>query len=858
MNSRFYSLLGLTLALGISACKEPTQFVGGIDGGLTCGENERLVDGECIFVCDRDGDCAAGERCNLLRGTCEPKAPTVDAGAVKIPCTEGADRCSSNAKTVETCSAGGTWSVKEVCPMPTGYCQDERCLFCQPASAQCAAGTPSKQVQICANNGSAFRTVACSASATCTQGECRECTPGATRCSPDGKSVQTCSRQANEAATFTWSNSGDAFDGSCITQVCEAVPSGGAQCKAPECLPGATQCQSTSVQQTCNATGSWVSSPCTTVGPRAECQNGVCFDECADAEKSKSYFGCDYWTAIQDNVVDARLFKGNVKTGQGALGNDSNFAFVLANRSTSPASVTITRHFGGSVQVVKQEMLPGRTDPATKGLKVFKVPWQSVGSFATGGEVSQSGLLRYAYRIESTKPVTVYQFNPLDAATRTGTCTSASNCTLGSNPKCIAGTCEYYSYTNDASLLLPAHILGTSYVAMAPEYIARRAGSTTGATTNNFNAHLTIVASKDATSVTVKTTAKVRAGTGVTAFDRGASRTYTLNTYDVLQLASDVPTTVTNVQCVTDPYQDAFTCALLSCDQFCRVQNSDLTGSIITADKPIAVFGGSACTTRGVANVACDHVEEQLFPFSTWGKAFVAGRSAPLKLTNGQYADATNAGPDYYKIVAGCGAMDCAMGTLVTLSAAPSAGDLLTAPAACNAAALAGGTCRLLAGEFIEFRSKTSFTITADNPIMVGQFFASQSATTGGSAPVQGDPSFVLLPPIEQWRPTYTVLAAPGTNDNYIGLIWDSARVDEVSVDDVPVTGAVSVGSTTYRIVNAKATTGTHTISVKSKPGQNPVPGAGVTVYGFDSYVSYGYTGGLDLSTLVTGITPGG
>ena len=54
------------------------------------------------------------------------------------------------------------------------------------------------------------------------------------------------------------------------------------------------------------------------------------------------------------------------------------------------------------------------------------------------------------------------------------------------------------------------------------------------------------------------------------------------------------------------------------------------------------------------------------------------------------------------------------------------------------------------------------------------------------------------------------------------------------------------------------ASSGTHTIDVTGKPGITPLPGAGVTVYGFDEYVSYGYTGGLDLTTIVSGINPGG
>jgi hypothetical protein len=95
-----------------------------------------------------------------------------------------------------------------------------------------------------------------------------------------------------------------------------------------------------------------------------ECQAGVCVDECADAVAAKSYFGCDYWTAILDNSVDP-LFKAGVMSGQGTLSQLSDFAFVVTNRSTGTAQVTVTRHFGGVVQTVATVMVPGRNDPAT-------------------------------------------------------------------------------------------------------------------------------------------------------------------------------------------------------------------------------------------------------------------------------------------------------------------------------------------------------------------------------------------------------------------------------------------------------------------------------------------------------------
>jgi hypothetical protein len=116
----------------------------------------------------------------------------------------------------------------------------------------------------------------------------------------------------------------------------------------------------------------------------------------------------------------------------------------------------------------------------------------------------------------------------------------------------------------------------------------------------------------------------------------------------------------------------------------------------------------------------------------------------------------------------------------------------------------------------------------------------------------------VLLPPIEQWRARYTVLASTGLKDNYLGLAIDGSKVADVKVDGVSVTGFTAIGTSTFKWKNVWVGTGTHTIEVTAQAGQTVVPGAGVTVYGYDSYVSYGYTGGLDLQTIVSGVVPGG
>jgi hypothetical protein len=523
--------------------------------------------------------------------------------------------------------------------------------------------------------------------------------------------------------------------------------------------------------------------------------------------------------------------------------------------------------------------VPGRNDAATKGVAVIRVPWQTISDNSNQTGISSSGKARYGYRLQSTKPLTVYQFNPLGAYIDSGSCNNANQCTATSDPnaQCNNHVCRYFAYSNDASLLLPSHILGTSYVAMTPDHnVYRPSGPTSNATQPPIsNGALTIVATQDNTTVTIKASAKTTAGTlgPVAAIARGGSAMYTLNSYDVLQVASDDPTDP--VLAALNLPNNALGCGLnefsalypFNSDYFCRTDTADLSGSIITSDKPISVFGSSACTQYGPGDAACDKVEEMQFPFVTWGTNFVAVRSAPLRLTNNAFASAANAGPDYYKIVAGCPSTTCPGGTLVQLHGAGTVVDADLSPSHCLSGSLAANTCHVAGGSYIEFRSKTSFTITSDQPIAVGQFFAGENATAGTTTAAEGDPSFIMLPPVEQWRTNYTILTAPGIKDNYLGLVIDSTRVQSVTVDGTAVTGWVALSGSNFQVVNAPVMPGTRVIQVIPKTVQPPLPdggvynqqpGAGVTVYGFDSYVSYGYTGGLDLQSIVTGINPGG
>ena len=49
---------------------------------------------------------------------------------------------------------------------------------------------------------------------------------------------------------------------------------------------------------------------------------------------------------------------------------------------------------------------------------------------------------------------------------------------------------------------------------------------------------------------------------------------------------------------------------------------ADLTGSVIRANKPVAVFGGNSCAFIGENSTSCDYIFEQEIPVSMWGTKF--------------------------------------------------------------------------------------------------------------------------------------------------------------------------------------------------------------------------------------------
>ncbi|HSA34072.1 MAG TPA: hypothetical protein P5077_10135 [bacterium] len=336
-------------------------------------------------------------------------------------------------------------------------------------------------------------------------------------------------------------------------------------------------------------------------------------------------------------------------------------------------------------------------------------------------------------------------------------------------------------YSNDASLLLPKGALGQKYMAMSwPEWFYSEDDGCGGGTTHSYPGFVSVIAVESgSTTVTVTYRGASRAGTGVAAQNPNDTVEYTLNQYDILTLNT----------------------AGASCDSSCY--GPDLSGSMISASNKIAVFGGHVCTFIPASTYACDHLEHQIFPLRSWGKEFAAVRTKPR-----------NAEADYFRILA---SKD---GTSVSWAGG------------------ASGSVTLSAGQVHEFSTTADFVVTANEPIMVAQFLASQDAGAD-----TGDPAMMLIAPNEQMRQDYIFLVAP--NYDYDRLTIVSPADNQITLDGGTVMDSntfTQIPGTPWYRQYVDTDDGAHTLTA-TKP-------VALYVYGFSQYVSYAYTAGLDLQKI--------
>lgn len=261
----------------------------------------------------------------------------------------------------------------------------------------------------------------------------------------------------------------------------------------------------------------------------------------------------------------------------------------------------------------------------------------------------------------------------------------------------------------------------------------------------------------------------------------------------------------------------------------------DLTGTLIRATKPVAVFSGHQRAILPIAFrgqlLSRDCVVEQLNPIRTWGKN---GIVTPFARSSNEY----NVGYDIYRVVA---AYDS---TIVYVD-----GQERTT---------------LSAGGFFEDSLLFAKEIRTSRPTLTAQYKkTSGSASTSGDIRT-GDPFMMLVPPSEQYMKQYRFISiqsyqysnATGVlkkadsiyKEQWLNVVMPTTSIASLILDNVPVNTGLfqQVGTSAFSWAKINMTDGVHEIKADTT--------FGIYVYGYGVANSYGYLGGMSFRPL--DITP--
>jgi hypothetical protein len=518
------------------------------------------------------------------------------------------------------------------------------------------------------------------------------------------------------------------------------------------CVPGARRCDGT-VSEVCLDDGSgWTHGRDCGDWDVACGDDGYCEDACALAESERSYIGCDYWASPLANY-------------DGLRSSAYDFRVVVANTGAQTAEITVTR---GSRLIERENVPPG-------AVVDLALPWIDEVSFPFASDPAHGTVVPDgAYRVRSSRPVVVAQFNPFQYAAP------------GSD----------FSYTNDASLLLPAHVLGTDYVGISYLPLSAEGSS------EFIPGYLALVGHDPAgTEVEIISPVDVAADRSGrwSATAAGERLSFTLARGEVAELVASPP-----------PPCDETRPGYIAPSEgvgYCEEPEHDLTGALIHTSAPVAAFGGHTCANAPVSVGACDHLETTLAPTSTWGTRFV---TAPL-------TDPASPMPNLLRIVA---AHD---DTEVTLDPPPSG---------------LAATHVLARGEVLDALLTRPITIVASQPIEVAQILVGQNYTDPPQT--RGDPALTIVVPEEQFRSSYVFITPTSYTAVTRGQSWLLISRDpgsSITLDGVEVVaGWARIGD--RELATVPVSGGAHRATGTAR--------FGVVAFGLGQYTSYAYPAGLD------------
>ncbi|MFO0547947.1 MAG: IgGFc-binding protein [Polyangiaceae bacterium] len=500
---------------------------------------------------------------------------------------------------------------------------------------------------------------------------------------------------------------------------------------------------------------------------------GDCIEPCASAEANASTIGCDFYSVVPAPEYETQ---------------GSCFAVLVANTWDTPINLSaeygtqsldafsLTRVPVGSGQAISYQPLPnGQLNPGQVGI-MFLAQYNS-------GQV---------------------YFVPCPPGTQPGITTDPSVDKTGignafhitTSAPIVAYDIYPYggaaSFVSSATLLVPTPAWGTNYIA-SDAY----ATNPNLAFVNGFP-FVQVVAKEDATNVTIAPTTGIVGGPGVAGTGPGQPATYTLQRGQFIQF----------------------------------LQDAELVGSPIQSDKPISVWGGTACMNVPVDSFACDSGHQELMPVKALGNEYVAVR----------YRD-RDAGANEIVPWMLVGAVD---GTTLTY-------DPATPP---------GAPTTLESGQMVRFDVGAPFTVKsqdAEHPFYMAGYMTGASYSSN----YDGDPEYVNVIPPAQYLPKYLFLTDPTYRNTH--LVFTRKRAQDGTFKDVnldcagvltgwqPVDAADQYEYTRFDLKILGTPQGACDDGVHTAESESPF---GLTVWGFDETCSYAYPAGMSTRPINNVVVP--
>ncbi|TAL68651.1 MAG: T9SS type A sorting domain-containing protein [Bacteroidetes bacterium] len=339
--------------------------------------------------------------------------------------------------------------------------------------------------------------------------------------------------------------------------------------------------------------------------------------------------------------------------------------------------------------------------------------------------------------------------------------------------------------TSDACLVFPTDILGKDYFIMS--YNSDGKSDFGYLSTSSTPSQFVILATEDNTNVIIKPKQPTR-------FNGLKIQNIVLNTGDAYLVQADI--TETSLR-------------------------TDLTGSEVHSDKPVAVFAGHQRSTvpnsPPASNPSRDYLLEQMPPIETWGQN-------ALLIPYQQPSNATTLRNDIYRILAANNNTEIFINDV--------------------------SVGKLNKDEFYEGQLTSPAHVRSNAPILVAQFKKTSDFTSSGGNNNYGDPFEMLIPPVEQFMTNYRVINTQAHEgifseavyvEQFIIIVATDSSMASVLLDGNPIQLSFfkPIPTTKYFYANVRVSDGVHSISCNDK--------IGVYVYGYGPANSYGYVGGMSM-----------